>query len=433
MSLMEEVGAPADGGAWPLGEAPPLGQVPAKMHAWVIRRERYGEPRQAFAREVVDTPRPGPGEVLVYVMAAGINYNNVWASRGHPLDVIGNRMRGGAVEDFHIGGTDCSGIVWALGEGVDTLAVGDEVVLHGGVWKDSCPVVRGGGDPVSSPTFRAWGYETNFGSFGQFAKAQAHQCMPRPRHLTWEESAAYMASASTAYRMLHGWPPHTVRPGDVVLVWGGAGGLGSAAVQLAALAGARPVAVVSSADKAEYCMRLGAVGCIDRREFTHWGPLPPCDGEGYQEWVIRGARAVSRALWKAVGERVNPRIVVEHPGQDTFPTSVYVCDNGGMVVTCAGTTGYNAGFDLRYLWINQKRLQGSHVTDDAQANATNDLVREGRLDPCLGRAYAWEELAHTHQLMYENRHPHGNMAVLVGAPEFGLGAAVPHPLLGGSR
>lgn len=415
---------------YPVGEAPPLGHVPPRMHAWTIRPERYGPPHGAFQTEVVDTPAIGPDEVLVYVMAAGINYNNVWAGLGHPLDVVAHRRRQGAAEDFHIGGSDASGIVWQTGERVEHLKVGDEVVLHGGVWDAACPVLRATGDPVLSPTFRAWGYEVNWGSFAQFTRVQAHQCQPRPAHLSWEESAAYMTSLSTACRMLHRWGPHTVQPDDVVLVWGGAGGVGCMGVQLARVAGARPVAVVSSDERVEFCRRLGAVGCVDRRDFDHWGAMPGCDAAEHGRFM-EGARAFLEAVRVAAGGSGRPRIVLEHPGRDTLPTSLFVCAPGGMVVTCAGTTGYEGSFDLRYLWMRQKRLQGSHAMDDHDARVANDLVSQGLVDPCLGAAFRWDELAVPHQLMYENLHPAGNLAVLVGAPEFGTGGgAAPGPVAG---
>ena len=97
-----------------------------------------------------------------------------------------------------------------------------------------------GNEPGLAPTFRVWGYDTCWGSMAQFTKVQAHQCLPKADELTWEEAAAPTLTEGRAYRMLHGWPPHTVQPGDVVLVWGGAGGLGSLAIQLVALAEGSP-------------------------------------------------------------------------------------------------------------------------------------------------------------------------------------------------
>jgi crotonyl-CoA carboxylase/reductase len=390
------------------------------MHAQVIRQSRYGQPHQAFQMEVIETPSIGPDDALVYVMAAGVNYNNVWAGLGMPVDIIGARQKAGEAEDHHIGGSDASGIVYAVGDNVTNVKVGDEVVVHCGSWDIHAPEVLRGDDPMYSPSFKIWGYETTWGSFAQFTKVQAHQCLPKAKHLTWEAAAAPTLVGSTAYRMLFGWPPHTVREGDVVLVWGGAGGLGSMAIQLAAQAGAKPIAVVSNPAKYEFCRKLGAVGCVNRKAFDHWGRLPDWEDAERMKHFTTGARDFGKAIWDILGERKSPRIVFEHPGQDTVPTSQFVCDTGGMVVICAGTTGYNADLDLRYVWMRQKRIQGSHFANDDQARAFNNLVVAGKIDPCVSKVFRFEQTADTHQLMYENRHPDGNMAILVGAPREGM-------------
>lgn len=406
-----------------IGETPPIGVVPELMYAQVIRQERFGQPRSAFQVEQVAVPSIKPDEVLVYVMAAGINYNNVWAGLGTPVDVIKSRAKDSAWPDdsgFHIGGSDASGVVYAVGEDVTSVKVGDEVVIHCGQWRADDPAVLRGDDPMYAPSFRIWGYETSWGSFAQFTRVQAHQCLPKPTHLTWEAAGAYMLVAATSYRMLAGWPPHTVKPGDVVLVWGASGGLGSMALQMVTAMGGKAVAVVSSEDKFDFCMNLGAVGCINRKEFLHWGQMPHwTDTDNYNRW-LKGARAFGAKLWEVLGERVNPRIVFEHPGEDTVPTSIFVTETGGMVVICAGTTGYNAVVDLRYLWMRQKRLQGSHFANDEHAAAANDLVRAGKVDPCLSEVYTFDEIPYAHQLMFENRHPAGNMGILVGAPRAGM-------------
>jgi crotonyl-CoA carboxylase/reductase len=411
-----------------IGEMPPLGYVPAKMHAWLIRPERFGKPTEAFQKEVVNTPTIADDEVLVYVMASGINYNNVWAALGIPVNVIAARNKAGEPEPFHIGGSDASGIVYKVGKDVTNVKVGDEVVVHCAHYSRDCPWVKGGGDPMFSPTFKIWGYETNYGSFAQFTRVQAQQCMPRPKHMTWEESAAYTLVAATAWRMLHGWGVNEVKKGDVVLIWGGAGGLGSMAIQIAKAAGATSVAVVSGQDKYEYCTKIGAKGCINRNEFEHWGLLPHWkDSAGYAKW-LKGVRAFGAKIWDVLGEKRAPNIVFEHPGETTIPTSIFVCETGGMVVVCAGTTGYNATVDLRYLWMRQKRLQGSHFANTVQANEMNKLALRGQLDPCLSRIFTYDELPIAHQLMHENKHPHGNMAVLVGATKLGLGASGKPPV-----
>jgi crotonyl-CoA carboxylase/reductase len=411
-----------------VGEQPPVGEVPPKMNAWLVRENRFGQPTTAFQKEVVDVPPIADDECLVYVMAAGINYNNVWAALGIPINVIKTRQKKGEKEDFHIGGSDASGIVYAVGKDVTNVKVGDEVVIHCGMWDRDCPWVVAGNDPMYSPTFRIWGYETNYGSFSQFTKVQAHQCMPKPKHMSWEEAASYVLVGATAYRMLHGWPEHEMKPDDVVLIWGGAGGLGSMAIQIAKAAGAEPVAVVSGEDKTDYCVKLGAKGCINRRNFDHWGMLPHWkDSVGYNNW-LKGVRAFGSAIWDILGDKRAPKVVFEHPGESTIPTSMFVCDTGGMVVICAGTTGYNATVDLRYLWMRQKRVQGSHFANDEQAYAMNELALAGLLNPCTSRSFPYDELPLAHQLMHDNLHPHGNMAVLIGAPDFDLGKSAPAPV-----
>jgi crotonyl-CoA carboxylase/reductase len=400
-----------------LGEAPPLGVVPEKMYAQVIRQSRYGPPEAAFQREVVSVPKLGPSDVLVYVMAAGVNYNGVWGSLGTPLDLIRAHRQAGDSGDetgFHIAGSDASGIVYAVGRDVENVKVGDQVVLHCGMWDERDD--RGS----MSLTFKIWGYESNWGSFAQFTRVRAHQCLPKPKHLSWEAASAYMLVAATAYRMLASWPPHTVQKGDVVLVWGGSGGLGSMGIQVTKAFGGIPVAVVSNDERGAYCLGLGAAGYINRTKFDHWGRLPDWTDEPAMAKSIQGFRAFGRAIWDAIGERRNPRIVYEHIGQDTIPTSLFVCDTGGMVVICAGTTGYNADIDLRYLWMRQKRLQGSHFANTAESAAVNQMVADGLIDPCLTRVFEFDEVGLAHQLLYENRHPNGNMAVLVGAARPGL-------------
>ncbi len=398
-----------------LWDRPPLGVVPREMLAQVVRRSRFGEPKDAMALETVRVPEIGPRDVLVYVMAAGVNYNNVWAGRGVPIDVIDFHQREGDPADFHIGGSDASGIVYQIGKDVTEVRVGSEVVVHPGCWDEDDPfIVAGGDDIMRAPSVRAWGYERNWGAFAQFCKAQVHQCLPKPAHLSWEAAGCYMLVAGTAYRMLHGFREHSVRPGDVVLVWGGARGVGAMAIQIAACAGAIVVAVASSEESGRYCIELGARGYIDRRQFNCWGMLPHwTDFGAFNAWT-QETRRFGKAIWDIVGEKRNPRIVIEHPGEATLPVSNYVCDRGGMVVTCGGTSGYNATLDLRAHWMKQKRFQGSHGATRGQFSAVNDLVREGKIHPALKEAYAFEEVPSVHQMMIENRHPMGNMAVRIG-------------------
>ena len=396
-----------------VGEIPPLGHVPAKMYAWAIRRDRHGPPDQAMQVEVVDTPEIDSHEVLVLVMAAGVNYNGVWAALGTPISVFDVHKA-----PYHIAGSDASGIVWKVGRKVKTWKVGDEVVIHCNQ-DDGDDEECNGGDPMFSPSQRIWGYETPDGSFAQFTRVQAQQLMPRPRHLTWEESACYTLTLATAYRMLFGHHPHELKPGQNVLVWGASGGLGSFAIQLINTAGANAIGVISDESKRDFVMSLGAKGVINRKDFNCWGEMPTVNTDEYKTWFGE-VRKFGKAIWDITGKGVNVDMVFEHPGQATFPVSVFVVKKGGMVVICAGTTGYNLTMDARYLWMHQKRVQGSHFAHLKQAAAANKLMVERRLDPSMSEVFAWEDIPAAHMKMWKNEHKPGNMAVLVQAPRTGL-------------
>ncbi|MEM8813483.1 MAG: crotonyl-CoA carboxylase/reductase, partial [Pseudomonadota bacterium] len=389
MSAVAQVSPGADSPAtkdlYEIGEIPPLGHVPANMYAWAIRPERHGPPEDAMQLEVVPTWDLDSNDVLVLVMAAGVNYNGIWAGLGEPISVFkGHDM------PYHIAGSDASGIVWAVGSKVRRWKVGDEVVIHCNQ-DDGDDEHCNGGDPMFSPTQRIWGYETPDGSFAQFARVQAQQLMTRPQHLTWEEAACYTLTLATAYRMLFGHAPHTVQPGQNVLVWGASGGLGVFGIQLCAAAGANAIGVISDEDKRDYVMSLGARGVINRKDFNCWGQLPKVNSDEYNTWFAE-ARRFGKAIWDITGKGNNVDMVFEHPGEATFPVSSFVVKRGGMVVFCAGTTGFNLTMDARYVWMHQKRIQGSHFAHLQQASEANKFVIDRRVDPCMSEVFPWEQI-----------------------------------------
>jgi crotonyl-CoA carboxylase/reductase len=389
-----------------------LGELPDTMAAWVIRQEREGEPMDAFQLEEIEVPEPGAFEVIVRVMAAGVNYNNVWAALGKPVSVFGY----GDHPEYghHIGGSDASGIVWKVGPGVTRWQPGDEVVIHCNQASYEDPEVHGL-DPLAAPSQRIWGYETTWGSFAQFTKVQAQQLLPRPQNLTWEEAASYGLVYFTAYRMLL--TQCELQAGHRVLVWGAAGGLGVFATQLCRVAGADCVGVVSSPEKGELVEQLGAIGYVDRGEFAG---MMRRGGESPEEEKARFLE--SRRFSKTVAEMLGgpPDIVFEHVGQATFPTSVLAVKPFGKVVICAGTTGYNLDFDVRYLWMKQKQIIGSHFANAYECLRANELIEEAKIRPVLWRTLGFEGVPEAHQLMKENKHL-GKIAILVGATEEGQG------------
>ena len=337
------------------------GELPPTMTAWVIRQEREGEPIDAFQLEEIEVPEPAAFEVVVRVMAAGVNFNNVWASLGKPVSVFRYHPN----EDHHIGGSDASGVVWKVGPGVTRWKAGDEVVVHCNQASYEDVEVHGL-DPLAAPSQQIWGYETSWGSFAQFCKVQAQQLLPKPEHLAWEEAASYGLTYFTAYRMLM--DQCDLQAGHKVLIWGAAGGLGVFATQLCALTGADCVGVVSSDEKGALVEQLGAKGFINRSEFAG---MMRRGGETPEEEKARFK--VSRDFAKRVKEILGdaPDIVFEHVGKATFPTSVFTVKPFGKVVICGATSGFDLDFDVRYLWMRQKQIIGSHFANAWQCHKAN--------------------------------------------------------------
>lgn len=393
------------------------GDVPETMRAWAIRESRFGEPLKSFQEEEVPVPKLGDDEVLIRVVAAGINYNGVWAGLGKPVSVLA--IHGG---DYHVAGSDVSGIVWKTGKNVTSWKPGDEVIAHCN-WEDVNHGKRTKDkgdflsyDPMAGPGCKIWGYETTDGSFAQFCKVQAQQVLPKPKNMTWELASCYALTYFTAYRMLV--TQAQILPGQVALIWGGAGGLGSFAIQICRELGAKAIAVVSSDDKGKKCVELGAVGYINRKQFPNLAYKPDETPEQTKA-RLNDTKAVGKKIWDILGERRSPDVVFEHSGQETFPASVFLCSRFGKVVICGATSGYNLQFDVRYLWMMQKRIIGSHFANALDCLRANTLIESGRITPFLSKVYAYDQIPQAHQDMYENKHV-GNMAALVMTPREGL-------------
>jgi crotonyl-CoA reductase len=267
------------------------------------------------------------------------------------------------------------------------------------------------------PEQRIWGFETNFGGLAQIALVKSNQLLDKPRHLTWEEAASPGLVNSTAYRQLVSRNGAGMKQGDIVLIWGASGGLGSYATQMALNGGATPICVVSSPEKAALCRAMGAELIIDRA------------AEGYRFW--KDGQTQDPKEWQRLGKRIRELtggddvdIVFEHPGRETFGASVYVARKGGTIVTCASTSGFMHEYDNRYLWMNLKRIVGSHFANYREAWEANRLIQRGKVHPTLSKTLP---LAETGQAAYEvHRNLHqGKVGVLCLAPEEGLGVRDP--------
>ncbi|WP_261556174.1 crotonyl-CoA carboxylase/reductase [Frankia tisae] len=403
--------------------------VPEFYRGVVVRREETGmfdgvpsqekDPRRSLHVDEVPTPEVGPGEALVAVMASSVNYNTVWTSIFEPMSTFGFLERYGRTsplasrhdQPYHVVGSDLAGVVLRTGAGVHVWSPGDEVVAH-------CLSVEleradGHNDTMLDPEQRIWGFETNFGGLAELALVKANQLMPKPGHLTWEEAAVPGLVNSTAYRQLVSANGARMKQGDVVLVWGASGGLGSYATQLALHGGAIPVCVVSSPEKAEICRSLGAELIIDRA------------AEDYRFWSDEHTQ--NPREWQRFGRRIreltggdDPDIVLEHPGRETFGASVYVTRRGGTIATCASTSGFVHEYDNRYLWMNLKHIVGSHFANYREAWEANRLIARGMIHPTLSRVYPLTETGQAAYDVHRNTHQ-GKVGVLCLAPAEGLG------------
>src|SRR3954449_8420703 len=344
------------------------------------------DPRKSLHVDEVPVPELGPGEALVAVMASAINYNTVWTSIFEPLPTFAFLERYGRLSPlanrhvlpYHIVGSDLAGVVLATGLGVHAWKPGDEVVAH-------CLSVElegpdGHKDTMMVPEQRIWGFETTFGGLAEIALVKSNQLMPKPGHLTWEEAASPGLVNSTAYRQLVSKNGGDMKQGDNVLIWGASGGLGGFATQYALNGGATPVCVVSNEEKAEICRRMGAELIINRsaEDYRFWSDEHTQDPK---EWRRFGKRI--REL--TGGEDID--IVFEHPGRETFGASVFVTRKGGVITTCASTSGYMHEYDNRYLWMNLKRIISSHFANYRESWEANRLISKGMIHPTLSKTY----------------------------------------------
>lgn len=306
-------------------------------------------------------------------------------------------------------------MVVRVGAGVRKWKPGDHVVVSCVQVDDQEPATHADGMLGSGQ--RIWGYETNFGGLAHYAVVRASQLLTKPAHLTWEESASVMLTAATSYRMLVSDKGARIKQGDVVLIWGATGGLGAYAVQMVKNAGGIAVGVVSSERKAEILRRLGCDVVINRNEIGLGG-----DDALTPERTIELGKRLGRAIRAAVGE--DPHVVFDFIGQATFGISVFVVRRGGVVVTCGSSTGYQHQFDNRYLWMNLKRIIGSHAANLQEQWECNRLFGLGHISPVLSEVFPLSDVAEAARLVQENRHA-GKVGVLCLAPEEGLGVTDP--------
>jgi crotonyl-CoA reductase len=406
--------------------------MPATARAVFVRRDeqnmfegiesRDKDPRQSLHVDEVALPELAPDEVFIVVMASSINFNTVWTSIFEPLSTFGflDRLAKESIWgqrhalDYHVVGSDAAGVIVRAGSAVRNWKVGDEVTVHCNYVDDQDP--SGHDDSMRSDNQRIWGFETNFGGLADISVVKANQLMPKPTHLTWEESAVNALCNSTAYRMLVSRNGAPVTQGDKVLIWGASGGLGSFAVQHVLNSGGTPIGVVSSANKVDTLHELGCEYVINRQE------------KKYQFW--KDEHTQDETEWRRFGKDIrvlvgdDPDIVFEHPGRATMGASVFVAKRSGTIVTCAATSGYMIEYDNRHLWMKLKTIKGSHFANYREAWSANQTILDGKVVPPLSSVFPLEQVGEATYELHHNRHE-GKIGILCAAQREGLGVTNP--------
>jgi len=390
----------------------------SEQEMWAGVESADKDPRQSLHVGEVPLPELAPDEVYLANMASSINFNTVWTSIFEPLPTFGflDRLGRESVwgkrhqQDFHVVGSDASGVVLRVGSAVRNWKPGDRVTVHCNHLDDQDPSAHD--DSMLAANQRIWGFETNYGGLADLSIVKANQLMPKPAHLTWEEAAANALCGSTSYRMLVGRNAARMKQGDVVFIWGATGGIGAYATQLVLNGGGIPVGVVSSESRGSLLRAMGCERVIDRR------------AEEYEFWTDEHTQ--NEGDWRRLGKKVrelaggDADIVFEHPGRSTFGASVFIAARGGTVVTCAATSGFMLEFDNRHLWMKLKRIVSSHFANYHESWEMNRLIDRGVIQPVLSETFTLDQVGEAALKVHRNE-GEGKIGVLCLAPDAGLG------------
>jgi NADPH:quinone reductase-like Zn-dependent oxidoreductase len=327
--------------------------------------ERHGGPE---VLQYTEAPEPTlrANDVLVRVRACALNHLDLWVRGGLPNV---------AIPLPHIPGSDVAGEVAKIGADVNTVRVGQKVVLAPGVTCGKCAACVAGLDNRCRQ-FTNLGYMID-GGCAEFVRVPEVNCLPYPENLSFEEAAAVPLVFQTAWHMLV--TRAELQPGEDVLVLGAGSGVGSAAIQIAKFFGGRVIATAGSDEKLAKAKELGADHLINHK---------------------------SQKIRDEVRRITNKRgvdVVFEHVGTATWDDSVASLAPSGRLVTCGATTGYDAKIDLRFLFSRQLSLMGSYMGTKSELHTVMKLVAAGRLRPIVDRVFPLSEAAAAHTYLESSR------------------------------
>lgn len=294
------------------------------MKAWILKRNNELE----FTE--VKTPTIKDDEVLLKSKVCSLTYNFVWAFSGNPVDMnkINNR-------DYTIFGTDGGGIVEKVGKNVSNVKVGDEVVIY------------------SMMNNKIFGYETTNGLLGEYAVVKDTMCYLKPKHLDWKD--CIISDYATNYQALKNC---NYKKDDIVLVWGGSGGCGKAAIELCKKLGLSVYTITSDTRNSKADLSF------DRTKFDL--------NQKSSLIMMRKSMKSSKGL---------PTIIIDYLGKDTLDCSLKLLDKKGKIVIYGAHTGYDVSFDSRYLWLDEKQIIGSHFSNQSNYEKVLEMITKKQLKP----------------------------------------------------
>lgn len=340
------------------------------MKAVIFRQ--HGGP-QVLEYADVPEPRIRANEVLVQVKACALNHLDIWARGG---------LRGIEIPLPHILGNDVAGVVKEAGELVTWVNAGDEVMVQPGVSCGHCEACLSGHDNFC-PEYDIIGYRRD-GGYAEFIAVPGVNIIPKPAKLSWEEAAALPLVTVTAWHMLV--TRANVQPGETVLVHAAGSGVGSIAIQVAKLRGARVITTASTDEKLAHARELGADETVN---YTGG------------DWPKEVRRLTGR---KGVD------VVVEHTGAATWPGSIATLKHNGRLVTCGATSGYDAQTDLRQVFYRHLNILGSFMGSKAELLEAMKFVEQGRIRAVVDRVLPLSEARQAHELI-ENRAQFGKIVL----------------------
>lgn len=320
--------------------------------------------------EEIAEPIPGHQDVLFKVYAIGMNRNDLWAREGLP---------GVKFALPHISGSDASGVVVAVGDAVEDIKPGDEIVVHPWISCRSCEACTSGHEYFCRKG-KIWGFQTGplDGGYAEYAKIPHFNAVRKPASLDFVQGASIPLVLLTVWHMLV--TRADLRAGETVLVWGAGSGIGVIAIQLAKVLGARVIATAGNEEKMAKASELGADLVLNH----------------HQDDVVKAVKQFT------AGRGVE--VVFEHPGEATWERSLAALAWGGRLVICGNTTGYLPKTDLRFLFNKQLNLLGSHQGSKAELLQALKFVESGLIKPVVWRTFPLKDAAQAQETMYAGKH-----------------------------